>query len=219
MAALAVLICGMINFKWMKLLLWAWAGAATFGQLQAQALVWVKKDCKPLKGAIQVTPGVVWDDLLGEKGVKKRWLKPGFTVWLASKSCDSFLIGQGRLTALAGDTQLHLGFVTDFCDRGIGTDTALSPIQWKITGRKGKRILKVEWRNVGFFDEWSYSGQCMHRLSFQIWLREYEQRAELRLGKRNLSMEQALALAGFLGEGNATAMIMAGRKGLKTASM
>lgn len=208
----------MIHYKWKKTFLLAWVGAAGFGQLQAQAVVWVKKDCKPLKGAVHVTPGVVWDDLVGESGIEKRWVKPGFAFWQGTRSCDSFLIGQSRLTAMPVDTQFHWGFTSNFCDRGVGGNAALSPIQWKVTGRKGKRILKVEWRNVGFFDEWSYGGECRHHLTFQIWLREHEQRAELRLGERHLSMEQAGELAGLLGESEPNAIMMACRKPKRSSS-
>ena len=150
----------------------------------------LKPDCKPLKGGVCITEGKVWDDLLEENCVNRRWLVPGFTVNLGGIACDSFLIAQGKLVGIEGNAQVHMGFALDFCDRGIGTNAGKSPIKWKVTGRKGKRILKVEWQNVGFFEEWSYEGECCHFLNFQVWVHEKGQRMELRLGKLNLTAEQ-----------------------------
>jgi hypothetical protein len=78
-----------------------------------------------------------------------------------------------------GGALINIGMFEDLCDRGIGTDTSQSPISWKIKHHWGGRILKIEWGNAGFFEDWSYHGICHRHLQFQLWLYEKDSRVEL----------------------------------------
>jgi hypothetical protein len=176
--------------------------------LVSQQLIMVDAAYKTLKGAVRVTDTKAWDDLLGEVDEHRRMLLPGFSVTVNHGRYDSFYISQGKLIAFSGNKVENLGFAVDFCDLGIGDGLSRSAIEWKMTGRKGRRILKVEWKNIGFFDEWSYNGVCSHYMNFQIWLREKGGSAELRWGERHLTPGQAHEIAQAIGKNECVTLKM-----------
>jgi hypothetical protein len=104
---------------------------------------------------------------------------PGFTWKWAGYTFDTLFIGQGRIVAEKHGILLNLGMFEDLCDRGIGTDSSLSPISWKIVRKWRKKIVIIEWENAGYFDDWSYRGRCDRHIHFQLWLYEKDHRVEL----------------------------------------
>ncbi|NBP06244.1 MAG: hypothetical protein EBV15_08525 [Bacteroidetes bacterium] len=145
----------------------------------AQKLFPVLDDYRPLKNAVSVNQNRVWDDFTDEFPLQNRMVVPGFTWYWAGFSFDTIYIGQGRIMAEKGGALINIGMFEDLCDRGIGTDTSQSPISWKIKHHWGRRILKIEWGNAGFFEDWSYHGICHRHLQFQLWLYEKDSRVEL----------------------------------------
>jgi hypothetical protein len=57
----------------------------------------------------------------------------------------------------------------DLIDRGYDSGTSLSPLSYKVEGNTGSRILKIEWKNVGSYDEGAPYNMFMN---FQMWLYE-----------------------------------------------
>ena len=49
---------------------------------------------------------------------------------------------------------------------------SLSNLSYKTVGTKGSRILKIEWRNVGFYNEIADDNTSTDYMNFQIWLYE-----------------------------------------------
>lgn len=145
----------------------------------AQQLLSVTDNYRPLKNAISVNRQKVWDDFTDEIPLQNRMVMPGFSWHWGGYNFDTLFIGQGRILAEKRDAILNIGVFEDLCDRGIGTDTSYSPISYKICRRLGKRILKIEWDNAGYFEDWSYRGNCNRHIHFQLWLYEKDSRVEL----------------------------------------
>jgi len=67
---------------------------------------------------------------------------------------------------------------TDLIDRGYNTTTwsedgnTLSPISYTTDGSIGNQILKIEFKNAGFYDELDNTGISLDSISFQVWLYE-----------------------------------------------
>jgi len=145
----------------------------------AQQLLPVFDNFRPLKNTVSVNQRNVWDDFADEFPLQNRIVIPGFTWHWAGYAFDTIFIGQGRIMAEKNGILINIGMFEDLCDRGIGTDTSQSPIAYKICRRLGKRILKVEWKNAGYFEDWGYRGYCDRHLHFQLWLYEKDSRVEL----------------------------------------
>jgi hypothetical protein len=146
---------------------------------QAQKLLPVLDNYHPLKNATSVNQQKVWDDFTDEIPLKNRRVITGFSWHWGGYAFDTLLIGQGRIMAEKNGVLINIGAFEDLCDRGIGTDTSLSPISYKICRRWGRRILKIEWENAGYFEDWSYRGLCDRHLHFQLWLHEKDSRVEI----------------------------------------
>lgn len=159
---------------------------------RAQQLLSVLDDCRPLKNAVSVNRHKVWDDFTDEIPLQNRLVVPGFTWKWGGYAFDTLFVGQGRIMAEKQGALINIGMFEDLCDRGIGTDTSHSPITYKICRRIGRRILKIEWENAGYFEDWSYRGICDRHLHFQLWLYEKDSRVELHC-RREMWFRQAAA--------------------------
>lgn len=174
------------------LLLICFLGVIRFSQ--AQKLLTVLDNYHPLKNATSVNRYKVWDDFTDEIPLKNRMVVPGFTWHWGGYNFDTLFIGQGRMMAEKNGVLINIGTFEDLCDRGIGSDTSLSPISYKICRRWGRRILKIEWENVGYFEDWSYRGICDRHLHFQLWLFEKDSRVEIHCPRELWFREATTAL-------------------------
>jgi hypothetical protein len=150
-----------------------------YNTVLSQKLVSVLDDYRPLKNAISINHQKVWDDFHDEIPLHNRIIVPGFTWSWAGHSFDTLYVSQGRIAAEKQDVLVNIGVFEDLCDRGMGTDSSQSPISYKIRGFRGHHIVKIEWKNAGFFEDWSYQGNCDRHLQFQLWLYEKDSRVEL----------------------------------------
>jgi hypothetical protein len=162
--------------------------------LRAQQLIPVPDNYRPLKNAESVNRHKVWDDFTDEVPLQNRTVVPGFTWKWGGYSFDTLHVGQGRVMAEKAGALINIGVFEDLCDRGIGTDTSRSAISYKICRRLGRRILKIEWKNTGFFDDWSFRGYCDRHLDFQLWLYEKDSRVELHCSREMWFRQAATAL-------------------------
>ncbi len=62
------------------------------------------------------------------------------------------------------------------------TDRGNSPISYLLEGNVGSRILKIEWKNMGFEGEQSSLGSTEDYVSVQLWLYEGSNNLEFRIG-------------------------------------
>jgi len=78
---------------------------------------------------------------------------------------------------------------TDLIDRGYNTTTwsedgnTLSPISYLTEGTSGNRILKIEYKNAGFYDDLDNTSASNDSINFQVWLYETGD-VEYRYGSR-----------------------------------
>ena len=76
-------------------------------------------------------------------------------------------------------------FVPVFCDPidlGYMSDNPLSSISYKVEGIIGNRILKVQWKNIGFFNQVDQGVTPLDYMNYQAWFYEGTNRIEIRFG-------------------------------------
>ena len=66
------------------------------------------------------------------------------------------------------------------------TTGALSNISYLLEGTAGNRVLKVEWKNVGFYDELDDFGTTNDFTNFQLWLYEGSNTIEMHYGPNSI---------------------------------
>ena len=69
-------------------------------------------------------------------------------------------------------------------EQGTSIDSlgSLSPISYKTSGSNGSKILKIEWRNVGFFED----ELLAYYMNFQLWMYEGSDMIEIHFGNSNV---------------------------------
>lgn len=134
---------------------------------------------EPLTDTISISAGEIWDD--------PEYFAPiGFNIQIIDEVWNQLLISAPGALCL-GDLQsdsIHLliPVLEDICDVGLSTGTSGSPISYRLDGEPGSQIFKVEWANVGFFDEYYTNNTNFNTFSFQMWLHEGSNIIEYRFG-------------------------------------
>ncbi|MDX5427591.1 MAG: hypothetical protein LPK79_05755, partial [Bacteroidota bacterium] len=143
-----------------------------------------------LTGATDINGGTVWDD----PDVR---IEIPFTFWLNGITPDSldFYFSFGSSLGAYDYSNLNLmgiisPFETDVIDRGTVGGTTQSTIQYKVDGTAPNRILKIEWKNVGNYDEWDNLGTTNDFANFQVWLYETTNKVEYRFGSSTINNPQ-----------------------------
>ena len=75
----------------------------------------------------------------------------------------------------------------DVMDIGAVSAEELSLIQYQLTGTEPNRILKIEWNEVGLYEEISSNGTANLRLNFQVWIYESGNVIEYRFGPNTIA--------------------------------
>lgn len=135
-----------------------------------------------LTNPISLNNGEAWDD-------PEYMIPIGFDIPFFESSVDTlYILGDGGGSILTNtlDYENAQSMIipngADLVDRGFITGTSVSPISYQITGNPGSRILKVEWKNAGFYNEMDASGTLNSYINFQIWLYETTGVIEMRYG-------------------------------------
>lgn len=130
-----------------------------------------------LTNATSLNNGTVWDD-------PAYTIPIGFSFVVGNQNYTTvYLVGSGPGGILSftsndqGVSSLIAPIAQDIEDRGE-LNNSLSPISYKLTGQSGSHILKIEWKNVGFWDDGTYNDH----LSFQVWLYENSNTIEYHYG-------------------------------------
>lgn len=135
-----------------------------------------------LTDSISLNNGEVWDDPEYVIDLDfPLYIYDSLTPYLAIED-----LGNGLSTYyLDVDKELVHGlapFSADGIDRGTLSGTSLSPLSYKIIGETGSRILIVEWRNIGSYDEMDALGTLDMFMNYQVWLYEGSNIIEYRYG-------------------------------------
>lgn len=148
----------------------------------------------PLTDSISLNEGAIWDD--------PDFMVPlGFDFDLYDYSTNTILIG-GVATFAFPDAMdealpIIIPYGSDIIDIGeINGIESESEISYKIEGAAGNKIAKIEWKNVGFYDEVSDLGTANNTLSFQLWLYEGSNDIEIHFGPNDIE-DDALVHGGI----------------------
>lgn len=138
-----------------------------------------------LIGAVSINNNQLWDD-------PEYTIPIGFNFQLYNSTLDSvyFGSGEGGLVSSKRDSDskadyLIIPFETDLIDRGDISEISQSPISYKLVGSAGNRILKIEWKNAGFFDE--EGSELNDYINFQLWLYEGSNNIEIHFGANKIT--------------------------------
>ncbi len=63
---------------------------------------------------------------------------------------------------------------------------SVSPISYQVEGPPGNGVFKLEWKNVGFYNEWTSSNTYMNTTNFQLWLYQNSSIIEFRYGPNTI---------------------------------
>lgn len=148
-----------------------------------------------LENPVSISDSIVWDD-------PQYLVKVGFDFEFMGISVDTIVVGDSYISL---DYQLiydeewnqyyyeNYGgidvFGTDLIDFGYADASAQSHINYKLEGTEGERILKIEWKHVGFYYEYDANGESQSYISFQLWLFEEDNHFEIRYGESSLLNE------------------------------
>ena len=131
-----------------------------------------------LNNPISINSNLIWDD-------ETYNINLGFDVKLFNITTQNMII-TGRVNL----NVMNLGMVNsivasnaDLVDRGFHTDelVSLSPISYQIDELNGSKVLKVEWKNAGFYID----NENRNYVNYQIWVYENSNRIEIHYGPSN----------------------------------
>jgi len=96
-------------------------------------------------------------------------------------------------------------FGADLIDRGYNFSRgpnqtgSLSPIAYQLSGNPSNRILKIEWKNAGFYNDLSVNGtNAVDSVNFQLWIYESSNVIEMHYGPSHIGSPQ-LSYSGYQG--------------------
>ncbi len=136
-----------------------------------------------LIGSTSLNNGDVWDD-------PAYTIPMGFDFKISSYTFSTiYIVGWsagGVLSSVPNDSGVFPMFIPigqDIMSRTAANGTSISPISYKTEGSIGNRILKIEWNNIGFFDD-STRNDFMN---IQMWLYEGQNIIEYRYGPNTIN--------------------------------
>lgn len=145
-----------------------------------------------LTGSTSLNNGTTWDD-------------PQFTIpigfefqYFDTLVTQIFIedFGFGGLLAFNDSEDLApslMAYGADIVDRGYDFNTyeydqtSQSNISYLLEGTAGSRILKIEWNNVGFYDEMDEDNVSTDYTNLQLWLYEGSNDVEVRVGPNSVT--------------------------------
>jgi hypothetical protein len=84
---------------------------------------------------------------------------------------------------LEDNSPLLTPLLTDIIDRGFLEGTSVSSISYEVTGNSGNRILKLQWKNVGLYDDLTENSISTDFLNYQVWFYETSNVIEMHYGE------------------------------------
>lgn len=137
----------------------------------------------PLENPTSLTFEQIWDDPAFTVSIPFDFHFLGDTITTLNTNDD--LTG-GLLFAGNGDQSgidMILVYITDIIDLGYRTGTSESSINYEVVGDQPNRILKMEWDNVGFYEEVADTNFVIQSyLNLQAWFYEGSNDIEFRYG-------------------------------------
>ncbi len=158
--------------KW--LLSFSFAGLFAFSSLQAQVTTFpyqfsaFNEPYLPLENPISLDQGLVWDDPELMVTLPFEWV-------IFEDTITQFIVGGPGAQVLQNyyteDTiDAVIPYFADIIN--VNDSIVVSPIGYEIVGNAPNRICKIQWSNVGFYEEWMNTGLAGNTFSFQFWIYE-----------------------------------------------
>lgn len=132
----------------------------------------------PLANPISLDQGLVWDD-------PEYFISLPFEWVIFEDTITEFIVG-------GPGSQIVQNYYTEdtidavipyFADLiNVNDSIVVSPIGYEIVGEAPNRICKIQWSNVGFYDEWMNTGLAGNTLSFQFWIYEGSHNLRIHFG-------------------------------------
>lgn len=134
----------------------------------------------PLSDATTATGASPWDD-------PDLSFPIGFTFSFLGTDTETLYMNSLFLGGIVhpsanGTTNIIAPYISDIMDRGNLTGVSESPIVYKTEGNPGARIFKLEWQNVGFFNEIVEGSVSENFFNLQLWLYEGSNDIEYHFG-------------------------------------
>ena len=145
----------------------------------------------PIEEGNSLDGGQIWDD--------PTWTVPlGFTFYTANDTITTLYVGELGTTVYGiQDDSLSDVFLPYFDDiANADNDTLVSPVSYVVEGPPGFQICKIEWLNVGFYEDWAANGTYTNTTSFQLWLYENSNIFEYHYGPSNITDPSSIHIFG-----------------------
>ena len=161
-----------------------------FLQAQTYNLTVSEESYTPLENSISLTNDEIWDDEeysfpieidFEYFGDKLDTLFVDVNGLVANTSFEN--IGSESFVSFI------LPFYNDLIDLGYISEESVSNISYLIDGEEGSRILKIEWNNVGFYDDYYDNQADPSFVNFQLWLYELDNAIEFHYGDSKVDSE------------------------------
>jgi len=154
-----------------------------FAQNPPYSLVTITDTYANLENATEVTTvGDTWDDpdFIFPLGFDFEFLgETGNTIVMS----DFFLGGAvGFPPTFSGESKVLFAHFADIMDRENVDSTLQSSISYKTDGEPGEQIFKLEWKDVGFYNEIDGFGTANNIMNFQLWIYEGSNNFDVRFG-------------------------------------
>lgn len=142
-----------------------------------------------LQNPVSLNNGVVWDmaDYIIPIGFEFMYFKSYIDTLFFLDSAPCILSSSDEE---GGNHQIIIPFGTTLVDRGYPTNHSLSPLSYELSGEVGNRILKIEWKNVGFMMEFYMNETLNDYTNFQMWLYEKDGKIEIHYGPTQILFPQ-----------------------------
>jgi hypothetical protein len=116
-----------------------------------------------LTGATSLNQGQTWDD-------PDYILPVGFNFPFGGKNYSTIYVSDGLIGLNVDYDTVIAHYLADLIDRGDLTGTSLSPISYKTETIGGVQVMKLEWKNFGFYNEMDSAGTLDWYGNVQLWL-------------------------------------------------
>ncbi|MFK8057226.1 MAG: T9SS type A sorting domain-containing protein [Saprospiraceae bacterium] len=168
-------------------------GAMVIAHAQSYSLTTSTGSYTELVGSTSLNGDMTWDD-------PEFPIPIGFDFTYYGQTVDTMFMSAAGLGGFLspmednrGTFSLLVAYGADIIDRGWDfveddvTTGSLSTISYELQGAAGSQVLKIEWKNVGFYDELEDDSVSSDFTNFQVWLYEGSNQVEVHYGPNSIT--------------------------------
>lgn len=166
-------------------------GTTSFSQAQSYNFSKSSGTYTELTSPISLTNNLTWDDL--EATIPLGFNFKIYDTTINTLYFNEFFLGGSVMASnlSSGKAAFIAAFEADLIDRGYqffdGEAGGLSDISYKVEGNAGSKICKIQWKNAGFYGDWSDNDTSESFVNFQLWLYEGSNKIAFHYGKSNIT--------------------------------